>query len=42
MFPYLIRYPYTAFLLPSSRLNKYIHKMSLKNHILFHRYNVLF
>lgn len=42
MFSYLIQYPYTEFLLPSSHLNKYIHKMSLKNHILFHRNNVLF
>lgn len=39
MFSYLIQYPYTIFSLPSSRLNKYIHKMSLKNHILFHRSN---
>lgn len=42
MFSYLIQYPHTAFLLPSSRLNKYIHKMYLKNPILFYRNNVLF
>lgn len=42
MFSYLIQYPHTAFLPPSSYLNKYIHKMSLKYHILFHRSSVLF
>lgn len=42
MFSYLIQHPYTAFLLPSSCLDKYIHKTSLKNHILFHRSSVLF